>query len=154
MKRRGIVSGLTMTALLLTPTATGAISIRAAGKQYAKDVASANLALKAFDSEINSWTNATVDSQGEHQAAPVLIALRTLQRNLLSQTWPQSVRGSVRFICHEDISSLEEDLRMIDGNSSLGNGAFQITFRADTRTINLHAFYVRVDLGLPRSGDL
>jgi hypothetical protein len=38
---------------------------------------------------------------------------------------------------------------MIDSNSSLGNGAFQFTFSADSKTIDSHAFYVRRDLGLP-----
>ncbi|MGB8178794.1 MAG: hypothetical protein WCF63_01340 [Acidimicrobiales bacterium] len=119
-----------------------------------QDVASANAALRTFDSEIRAWTNSTADAEGERQAASVLTTLETLQKNLLSQTWPHFVEGGVRFICEQDISSLEEDLRMIDNNSSLGNGAFQLTFRLDSRTLNSHAFYVRRDLGLPGSSAL
>jgi hypothetical protein len=138
---------------LTSPTA-GAISTKAAGRQYVQDVASANAALRTFDSEIRAWTNSTADAEGERQAASVLTTLETLQKNLLSQTWPHFVEGGVRFICEQDISSLEEDLRMIDNNSSLGNGAFQLTFRLDSRTLNSHAIYVRRDLGLPGSSAL
>ena len=152
MKRRIVAASLSVSALLLTSSAAGAISVKAAGKQYVADVASANEALKAFDSEINAWSNSTADAEGERQAASVLAALRTTQKNLLSQTWPRFVRGGVRFICEEDISSLEEDLQEIDGNSSLGNGAFQLTFRADSRTLDSDSFYIRKDLGLPSTG--
>jgi hypothetical protein len=138
---------------LTSPTA-GAISTKAAGRQYVQDVASANAALRTFDSEIRAWTNSTADAEGERQAASVLTTLETLQKNLLSQSWPHFVEGGVRFICEQDISSLEEDLRMIDNNSSLGNGAFQLTFRLDSRILNSHAFYVRRDLGLPGSSAL
>ena len=93
----------------------------------------------------------TADAEGEVQAKSVLTTLKTLQKNLLTQAWPRLVKGGVRFICQEDISSLEEDLRMIDNNSSLGNGAFQMTFRADSQTLDSDAFYIRKDLGLPSS---
>jgi hypothetical protein len=144
---------LVATALLMSSSA-GAISTRSAGQQYLEDVASANTALRTFDSQIHSWTNFTADVQGEHEAASVLAVLQALQRNLLTQPWPQSIKGDVRFIGGQDIPSLEEDLRMISNNSSLGNGAFQLTFDADSQTIDAHAYYVRKDLGLPRSGAL
>jgi hypothetical protein len=151
VKRAIVVPALTTAALLLSSSTVGAIGVKAAGEQYLKDVATANTALKTFDSEINTWTNSTADAEGEQQAASVLTTLKTLQRNLLSQTWPRLVKGGVRFICEQDISSLEEDLHMIDNNSSLGNGAFQLTFRADSQTLDSHAFYIRRDLGLPSS---
>jgi hypothetical protein len=154
VKQRNVVPVLIVATLLLTSPTAGAISTKAAGRQYVDDVASANAALRTFDSEIRAWTNSTADAEGERQAASVLNTLETLQKNLLSQTWPQFVEGGVRFICEQDISSLEEDLRMIDNNSSLGNGAFQLTFRLDSRTLNSHAFYVRRDLGLPGSSAL
>jgi hypothetical protein len=146
-----IFPALIIATLLLSSTSASAIGIKAAGEQYLKDVATANTALKTFNSEIDAWTNSTADAEGEQQAASVLTALKTLQKNLLSQTWPRFVTGGVRFICEEDISSLEEDLRMIDSNSSLGNGAFQLTFRADSKTMDTDAFYIRRDLGLPIS---
>lgn len=154
MKPRNVVPLVVVATLLLTSPTAGAISTKAAGRQYVQDVASANAALRTFDSEIRAWTNSTADAEGERQAASVLTTLETLQKNLLSQTWPHFVEGGVRFICEQDISSLEEDLRMIDNNSSLGNGAFQLTFRLDSRTLNSHAFYVRRDLGLPGSSAL
>jgi hypothetical protein len=154
VKRTIAVPVLAIAALLLTSSTSGAISVKAAGTQYLKDVASANAALRTFDSEISAWTNSTADAEGEQQAESVLTALKMLRKNLLSQTWPQFVKGGVRFICEEDISSLEEDLSMIDNNSSLGNGAFQLTFRADSKTMDSDAFYVRKDLGLPSSGAL
>ncbi|MGC1237788.1 MAG: hypothetical protein WA860_03250 [Acidimicrobiales bacterium] len=149
MKRTIVVPLLVIATLLLTSSMSSAMGLKSAGKQYLTDVAPANAALKSFESEIHAWTNSTPDAEGEHQAAPVFTALRTLQRNLLSQTWPRFVKGGVRFICDEDITSLEEDLSMIDSNSSLGNGAFQFTFSADSKTIDSHALYVRRDLGLP-----
>jgi len=149
-----VVPLVVVATLLLTSPTAGAISTKAAGRQYVEDVASANAALRTFDSEIRAWTNSTADAEGERQAASVLTTLETLQKNLLSQSWPHFVEGGVRFICEQDISSLEEDLRMIDNNSSLGNGAFQLTFRLDSRTLNSHAFYVRRDLGLPGSSAL
>jgi hypothetical protein len=151
VNRTFVVPALVITILLPSSSTAGAIGIKAAGEQYLKDVATANFALNTFDSEINAWTNSTADAEGEQQAASVLTALKTLRLHLLSQTWPRSVKGGVRFICEEDISSLEEDLRMIDSNSSLGNGAFQLTFRADSKTMNSDAFYIRRDLGLPSS---
>jgi hypothetical protein len=154
VKRRIVVTSLSVSVLLLTSSVAGAISIKAAGKQYAADVASANAALKTFDSEIGTWSNSTADAEGERQAASVLAALRTTQKNLLSQTWPRFVKSGVRFICEEDISSLVEDLQEIDANSSLGNGAFQLTFLADSRTLDSDSFYIRKDLGLPSSGAL
>ena len=154
MKPRNVVPLVVVATLLLTSPTAGAISTKAAGRQYVEDVASANAALRTFDSEIRAWTNSTADAEGERQAASVLTTLEALQKNLLSQTWPHFVEGGVRFICEQDISSLEEDLRMIDNNSSLGNGAFQLTFRLDSRTLNSHAFYVRRDLGLPGSSAL
>ncbi len=154
MKPRNVVPLVVVATLLLTSPTAGAISTKAAGRQYVQDVASANAALRTFDSEIRAWTNSTADAEGERQAASVLTTLETLQKNLLSQSWPHFVEGGVRFICEQDISSLEEDLRMIDNNSSLGNGAFQLTFRLDSRTLNSHAFYVRRDLGLPGSSAL
>jgi hypothetical protein len=149
VKRAIVVPLLMIATLLLTPSTSDAMSLKAASRQYLLDVAPANAALKSFDAEIIAWTNSTPDVEGEKQAAPVFTALRTLQRNLLSQAWPRFVKGGVRFICEEDISSLEEDLSMIDSNSSLGNGAFQFTFSADSKTIDSDAFYVRRDLGLP-----
>jgi hypothetical protein len=149
-----VVPLIVVATLLFTSPTAGAISTKAAGRQYVQDVASANAALRTFDSEIRAWTNSTADAEGERQAASVLTTLETLQKNLLSQTWPRFVEGGLRFICEQDISSLEEDLRMIDNNSSLGNGAFQLTFRLDSRTLNSHAFYVRRDLGLPGSSAL
>ncbi|MGC2485638.1 MAG: hypothetical protein WA359_05300 [Acidimicrobiales bacterium] len=154
MKRTPVVAVLAIAALLLASSTAGAISIRAAGKQYLRDVASADAALKAFDSEIHAWTNSTADAEGERQAASVLKALIRARESLLSQSWPHSVNGDVKFICEEDISSLEEDLREIDGNSMLGNGAFQLTFSADSRTLDLDAFYLRRELGLPSSRSL
>jgi hypothetical protein len=154
VKRRVIVPVIFIVGLLLASSTAGAITTKAAGEQYLKDVASANAALRTFDTEIKAWTNSTADSEGERQAASVLNALVTLRKNLLSQAWPASVKGDVRFIGEEDISSLEEDLRWIDSNSSLGNGAFQLTFRADSKTLDTDAFYVRRDLGLPSSGAL
>jgi hypothetical protein len=154
VKRRNAVPVVVVATLLLTSLTAGAIGVKAAGRQYAEDVASANVALKTFNSEINEWTNSTADAEGERQAASVLATLKALQKNLLSQNWPRFVKGGVRFICQEDISSLEEDLREIGSNSSLGNGAFQITFRADSRTLDSDAFYIRKDLGLPTSGAL
>jgi hypothetical protein len=151
VKRTFVVPVLVIASLVLTSSTSDAMSVKAAGRQYTTDVASANAALKTFDSQIHAWTNSTADVEGEQQAAPVLNALRALQKNLLIQNWPQYVEGGVRFICDEDISSLEEDLREIDNNSSLGNGAFQFTFLADSKTMNSHAFYVRRDLGLPSS---
>jgi hypothetical protein len=154
VSRRVVLPGLIVATLLLASSTSGAISLRAAGRQYARDVASANAALRTFDSEIRAWNNSTADAEGERQAASVLVVLETLQKNLLRQTWPRLVKGSVRFISEEDISSLEEDLHMISDNSSLGNGAFQLTFSADSRTIDSHAYYLRRDLGLPSSGAL
>jgi hypothetical protein len=154
VKRTIVVPILVVITLLLASSTASAISTRAAGEQYLKDVASADTALKTFDSEIKAWTNSTADTEGERQAASVLSVLVQLRKNLLSQTWPSSVKGDVRFIGEEDISSLEEDLRWIDSNSSLGNGAFQLTFRADSKTMDTDAFYVRRYLGLPSSGAL
>lgn len=154
MERRNAVPVLVIATVLLASSTAGGISVKAAGKQYLKDVASANAVLKTFNSEINTWTNSTADAKGEHQAALALTALRTLRENFLSQTWPQSVKGGVRFICEEDISSLEEDLHQIGSNSSLGNGAFQFTFREDSKVTALHASNVRRDLGLPSSSAL
>jgi hypothetical protein len=148
VKRTIVVPVLVIATLLLTSSTSGAMSLKAAGKQYLTDVAPADAALKSFESEMRAWSNSTSDAEGEQQAAPVFAALRTLQRSLLSQTWPRFVKGGVRFICDEDIASREEDLSMIDGNSSLGNGAFQFTFSADSKTIDSDAFYVRKDLGL------
>jgi hypothetical protein len=150
VKRKNVVPVLVIATLLLASSTAGAISVKSAAKQYLEDIASANAALRTFDSEINAWTNSTADAEGEQQAASVLTPLVTLRKNLLSQTWPQSVKGGVRYIS-EDISSLEEDLRMIDANSSLGNGTFQFTFSADSKTIDSDAFYVRQDLDLPSS---
>lgn len=149
MKRKIVVSAMFIATLFLTSSTAGAISNKAAGKQYMRDVATANAALKTFDSEINAWNNSTVDIEGEQQAASVLDALGTLRKNFLSQTWPQFVKGDVRFICAEDISSLDEDLNQIDNNSSLGNGAFQFTFHEDSKVTHLHASNVRRVLGLP-----
>ncbi len=154
MKRATAVPGLFFAAILVASTTAGAIGTRAAGQQYLKDVASADAALKTFDSDVHAWTNSTADSKGEHQAASTLRALVKAQKRLLSQTWPSSVNSGVRFICEEDISSLEEDLREIDGNSMLGNGAFKLTFSADSRTLAWDAYYVRRALGLPSSGSL
>jgi hypothetical protein len=145
-----VVSG---TFLLTAPTA-GAIGVKAAGRQYVKDVASANAALKTFNSQIKAWTNSTADAEGERQAESVLATLNTLQRDLLSQSWPRFVKGGVLFIGEEDISSLQEDLREIDNNSSLGNGAFQLTFREDSQTLDSDAYFLRRDLGLPTNGAL
>jgi hypothetical protein len=154
VKRTSVIPVLIIGALVLATSNAGAISMRAAGKQYLSDVASADVALKTFDSEIHAWTNSTADAEGERQAASVLTVLEKAQENLLSQPWPRSVKGGVQFICKEDISSLEEDLREIDDNSSLGNGAFQLTFSADSRTLSLDAFYLRRQLGLPSSRTL
>jgi hypothetical protein len=154
VKRTTVVPVVVIATLLLAPSTSGAISVKAAGQQYLKDVASANTALTTFDSEENAWTNSTPDAEGEQQAAPVLTALRTLQRNLLSQPWPQFVKGDVQYICEEDISSLEEDLNWIDGNSTLGNGTFQFTYGVDSKTIDSDAFYVRRYLDLPSRRDL
>jgi hypothetical protein len=154
VKRSIAVTGLTIATLVLSSSVVGAINMKAAGEQYVKDVASANVALKTFNAEIDAWSNSTADAEGERQAASVLAALQATQKNLLSQSWPRYVRSGVRFICEEDISSLEEDLREIDSNSSLGNGAFQLTFREDSKTLDSHAFYLRKDLGLPGSGAL
>ena len=154
MKRTlaGVV--LVVATLLVASSSAGSIGIRAASKQYLNDVASADAALKTFDSQIHRWTNSTADTQGEREAKSLLSALVHVRKRLLSQSWPQSVKGGVVFICTQDISSLEEDLREIDGNSMLGNGAFQLTFSADSRTLALDAFYVRKDLGLPNSRSL
>jgi hypothetical protein len=153
--KRTIVAAVVVSATLLLPASTvGAIGVKAAGRQYVKDVASANAALKTFNSQIKVWTNSTADTEGERQARSVLSTLNMLQRNLLSQTWPRFVKADVQFICEEDISSLQEDLREIDNNSSLGNGAFQLTFREDSHTLDSDAFYIRRDLGLPTSGAL
>jgi hypothetical protein len=154
VKRRYVIPAVVIAALLLTPISANAIGIKAARRQYVKDVASANAALKTFNSEIKVWTNSTADAEGERQAESVLASLNSLQRNLLSQTWPRSVKGGVQFICEQDISSLQEDLREIDNNSSLGNGAFQLTFREDSQTLDSDAFYIRRELGLPTSGAL
>jgi len=137
--------------LLMPSSMSGAINTRAASQQYLEDVAPANTALESFTSEIHAWTNSTPDTEGERQAASVLSALGTLRKKLLSQSWPQSVNGGLEFIVREDISSLQEDLNSIDGNSSLGNGAFLLTWSADSATLASHAFYVRRDLGLPSS---
>ena len=150
MKRAIAAAVVVFATLLVAPTA-GAIGVKAAGRQYVKDVASANAALKTFDSQIKTWTNSTADAEGERQAESVLATLNALQKNLLNQTWPRVVKGGVRFICEEDISSLQEDLREIDNNSSLGNGAFQLTFREDSQTLDSDAFYIRRELGLPES---
>ncbi len=154
MKGRIVATVVLFGAILLAAPAAGAIGVRAAGRQYVKDVASADVALKAFNAQIKAWTNSTPDTEGERQASAVLATLNTLQRNLLSQSWPKLVKGGVRFICEEDISSLQEDLREIDSNSSLGNGAFQLTFREDSQTLDTDAFYIRKELGLPTRGAL
>jgi hypothetical protein len=151
VKRAIVVPVLVIASLVVSSSTVSAIGVKAAGEQYLRDVATANAALKTFDSEIDAWTNSTADAEGEVQAKSVLTTLKTLQKNLLTQAWPRLVKGGVRFICQEDISSLEEDLRMIDNNSSLGNGAFQMTFRADSQTLDSDAFYIRKDLGLPSS---
>jgi hypothetical protein len=150
VKRVIVVPVLVIAALILTSSTSGAISNKAAGKQYLKDVASANAALETFGSEINAWTNVTSDAEGQRQAASALTALVTLRENLLSQTWPRSVEGRVRYIGEEDLSLLEENLRMI-GYTALGNGTFQFAFGAISKTLDSDAFYVRKDLGLPRS---
>ncbi|MGA2968505.1 MAG: hypothetical protein ABSE75_01720 [Acidimicrobiales bacterium] len=151
MKRISVVPVLFIATLFLTSSTAGAISTKAAAKQYMRDVATVNVALKTFDSEINAWNNSTVDIEGEQQAASVLDALGKLRENFLNQTWPQFVKSDVRFICAEDISSLDEDLNQIDNNSSLGNGAFQFTFHEDSKVTHLHASNVRRVLGLPSS---
>jgi hypothetical protein len=154
MKRAVLISLLAVTALLLTSSASEAISVKAAGKQYLEDVAPANAVLRSFNAEIDAWTNATPNSVGERQAEAVLVALGTLRTKLLRQTWPRSIKADVLFIVREDIFSLEEDMNSVTSNSSLGNGALQSTFRADTQTIDADAFYVRRALGLPVSGAL
>jgi hypothetical protein len=148
VKRVIVVPVLVIATLILTSSTSGAISNKAAGNL--KDVASANAALKTFGSEINAWTNSTSDSEGQRQAASALAALVMLRQNFLSQTWPRSVEGRVRYIGEEDISLLEENLRMI-GYTALGNGTFQFAFGAISKTLDSDAFYVRKDLGLPRS---
>jgi hypothetical protein len=154
VKRWTVAPLLAIATLLVASSSASAISTKEAAQQYLEDVASANAALQTFDAQIHSWTNSTADTQGEREAASALTVLRTLRRNLLSQTWPRFVKGDVQFIGVQDISSLEEDLRMIDNNSSLGNGAFQFTFAEDSRTLDSDAFYVRKDLGLPRGRSL
>jgi hypothetical protein len=150
VKRAIVVPVLVIAALILTSSASGAISNKAAGKQYLKDVASANAALETFGSEINAWTDSTSDAEGQRQAASALTALVTLRENFLSQTWPRSVEGGVRYIGEEDISLLEENLRMI-GYTALGNGTFQFAFGVISKTMDSDASYVRKDLGLPSS---
>jgi hypothetical protein len=150
VKRAIVVPVLIIAALILTSSASGAISNKAAGKQYLKDVASANAALETFGSEINAWTDSTSDAEGQRQAASALTALVTLRENFLSQTWPRSVEGGVRYIGEEDISLLEENLRMI-GYTALGNGTFQFAFGVISKTMDSDASYVRKDLGLPSS---
>jgi hypothetical protein len=145
-----VVPAAVIATLLLVPSTSGAMSIKAAGEQYLKDVAPAEAALKTFYAEEIAWTNSTPDAEGEQQAASVLAALETLRKNLQSQTWPQFVEGGVQYI-RWDISSLQEDLSWIDGNSTLGNGTFQYTFSNDSKTLDSDAFYLRRDLGLPSS---
>jgi hypothetical protein len=154
VKRKSVVPVLVITTLFLTSSTAGAISTNAAAKQYMKDVASVNAALKTFDSQINDWNDSTANAEGEQQAASVLTALGALRKNLLSQTWPQFVKGDLRFMVKEDITSLDEDLHQIDNNASLGNGAFQYVFHLDSKVTYLHASNVRRVLGLPSSGAL
>ncbi len=151
MIRRVLVPVLIVATLFAPSSIAGAITTRAASAQYVNDVAPANAALTSFTTEVNAWTNATPDAEGEREAASVLTALGTLQKKMLSQTWPPMVEGGVVFIVREDISSLDEDLDSISDNSSLGNGAFKLTWDADSKTVAWHAFYVRRDLGLPSS---
>jgi len=153
VKRIVVVLALVLPTLLLSSASSATTSMKAASAQYLKDVAAADVALTSFDLQERAWTDATPDVEGEQQAAPVFTALGTLQRKLRSQTWPLSVRNGVHYV-REDIASLEEDLSEIDANSSLGNGTFQITFSADSRTLESDAFYLRQALGLPSSGNL
>lgn len=153
MKRSIVVSVLVVATLLLSSSTSSAISIKTAGKQYLRDVAPANAALKSFDSETNAWTNATPYAEGVQRAALVLTAIGKLRKNLLSQNWPPFVKGGVQYL-REDISALEADLSSIGSNTSLGNGTFQYTFSVDSKTMDSDAFYVRKDLGLPSSGAL
>jgi hypothetical protein len=153
VKRIAIFPVLVVATLLLASSGSATTSIKTASLQYLKDVAPADVALSSFDLEERAWNNATPDVEGEQQAAPVFRALGTLQRQLRSQAWPPSVKVGVQYI-REDIASLLEDLSEIDDNSSLGNGTFQITFCADSRTLDSDAFYLRQALGLPNSPNL
>jgi hypothetical protein len=149
MKSRIFVPLLTVAALFLTTSTAGAsISVKAAGNQYLKDVAPANIALGKFGKEASKWTSQTTDAQAEKEASPSITALRQLQNALLAQSWPTKAKGDVRTLI-KIISPLEADLVSLGGLTVLGISSWESKFASDATNLGLDVNYVRHDLGLP-----
>lgn len=149
MKSRIFIPVLTVAALFLSSSTAGAsISLKAAGKQYLKDVAPTNAALAKFNAESSKWTNSTTDAQAEKEAAPVITALRKLQDALLVQSWPSKAKGDVRTF-NRAISPIEADLLALSTLTVLGGDNWVSKYTSNGSDLALDVNYVRHDLGLP-----
>jgi hypothetical protein len=135
--------------LISSPSIAGAsISVKAAAKQYLKDVAPTNVILGKFGKEAGGWTNSTTDAQAEKEAAPVVTALRKLQNELLNQSWPARAKRDVRDL-YTELAPMEADLETLDGISLLDVGSWESKFATDETTLSSDVNFVRHDLGLP-----
>jgi hypothetical protein len=138
---------LSLTLILVSSAAGATITKKAAGKQYLKDVAPTNTALTTFVNEAGKWGNSTTDAQAEQDATPAIKALRKLQGELLSQSWPTKASGDVRTL-YKEISHLEASLLALAGITILNDGGWLSSFDSDVTTLSSDSNLVRHDLGL------
>jgi len=133
---------------LPSSTAGASITIKAAAKQYLKDVAPYNAAHNKFSSEASKWTGSITYAQMGKEATPFIAASETFQQKLLSQSWPTKAKRDVRTF-YNAISPLEADLVTLSGVSSLSIENWLSTYNTNNSTATSDANLVRHDLGLP-----
>ena len=132
---------------LASSTAGASISVKAAGKQFLKDVAPLNATFAKFEPEASKWNNSTTEKQAEKDATPAIWAMRKFQANLLTQSWPKKARPDVRTL-YSGFSPLEADLEVLAQFSTLNVGNWETKFATDFTTLSSDDNFVRHDLGL------
>ncbi len=148
MRRAVTLVFASLAILLVVSTAANAITVKAAAKQYLKDVAPVNSALTKFADQAGKWSDSTTDAQAENDATPAINALQKLQNELLSQSWPAKAKGDVRTL-YKAIPGLEANLFALSGITILNDGSWLSTFSTDSATIGSDSNIVRHDLKLP-----
>jgi hypothetical protein len=137
-------------AISLAPyTIAGASTSRhAAARQYLSDIAPYTSATSVFAKDANSWGNSTTVSTMGKEAAPVIAALRGMQRDFLKQKWPKNTRADIRAL-YSSIGPVIGDFESISsltpGTLSTWEGQVSRDGAITASASNL----VRSDLGLP-----
>jgi hypothetical protein len=136
------------TTVIISVSSSTTQSRQELAQQYLDIVRPGNAAVNDFIAKASHWNDQTSASQAAKDAAPLIVAIKKADGELLSVQWPAETRADVKELVKAH-GALIGDLTALESVNILSAGDWVNQFTQDAGKANAAGRIVRADLGLP-----